>query len=114
MDELQENLSRLLEDPAELERLGRMASELLGGGEAASDAAAAPDLKSVLSGLQNAEHSNTQKLLQAMQPFLAPKRQQKLRRALRVARLASVAGQALGSMKEDDEDEPILWEHGTP
>ena len=34
MDELQESLSRLLEDPEELKRMTDMASQLLGGGEA--------------------------------------------------------------------------------
>lgn len=114
MDELQESLGKLLEDPAELERLSRMASELLGGGgaEETPEIPALPDLSSLLRGAKTSGASDTQKLLRAMQPFLAPKRQEKLSRALRVTRLATVAQAALGQMKEDDEDEPILRQHG--
>lgn len=114
MDDLQESLSRLLENPEELERMSKLASDLLGG-DAPQDspgAPALPDLKSLLGGADASGSSDTQKLLRAMRPFLAPKRQEKLSRAMRVARLASVAQLALGQMKEDDEDESILRQHG--
>ncbi len=114
MDELQESLSRLLENPEELERMSKLASDLLGGGEApaATDAPALPDLKSLFGGADAPGGSDTQKLLRAMRPFLAPKRQEKLSRALRAARLAGVAQQVLGQLKEDDADESILRQHG--
>lgn len=114
MDDLQESLSRLLENPEELERMSKLAADLLGGGEETppSDAPAMPDLRGLLGGAGSAGSTDTQKLLRAMRPFLAPKRQEKLSRALRVARMASVARIALGQMREEDEDEPILREHG--
>ena len=115
MDELQESLSRLLENPEELERMSRLAANLLGGEETpdAAEAPALPDLKSLLRGADAPGGSDTQKLLRAMRPFLAPKRQEKLSRAMRAARLASVAQMAFGQMKEEEEDEPILRQHGS-
>ena len=81
MDELQESLSRLLENPEELKRMTDMASELLGGGEEpAPESPKLPDL-SALMGKLHGGNSDTQKLLQAMKPFLAPERQARLSRA---------------------------------
>lgn len=118
MDELQESLSRLLEDPAELERLSQMAAKLMGGAEpdpAPLETPSLPDVGALLSRFQSGGSSNTQKLLQAMKPFLALRRQEKLSRAMRVARLASVAELALGQMgKKEESDESILREHGAP
>ena len=113
MDELQENLSRLLEDPAELERLSQMASQLLGGSAETAespspDKTPLPDLGAMLSAFRGGENSDTQKLLQAMKPFLARRRQEKLSRAMRVAKLASMAELALGQMGGEESDEPIL------
>lgn len=118
MDELQESLRGLLENPAELERLSQMASDLLGGAPEAEPTAPAapplPDLGALISRFQSGGQSDTQKLLQAMKPFLSRQRQEKLDRAMRAARLASVAQLALSRMEREEADEPILWEHGTP
>ncbi|MBQ6403773.1 MAG: hypothetical protein IJI27_07700 [Oscillospiraceae bacterium] len=107
MDELQERLSRLLEDPEELRRMTDMASQLLGGGEASEpDAPKLPDLSSIMGKLRGGS-SDTQKLLQAMKPFLAPERQARLSRAMRAAKLASLASAAFTQLGGEDGDEPI-------
>ena len=106
MDELQESLNRLLENPEELRRITEMASNLLGGGEEAPEAPRPPELSSLLGKLRGGS-SDTQKLLQAMKPFLAPERQARLSRAMRAARLASVASAAFTQLGGEDADDPI-------
>lgn len=118
MDELQSQLSSLLENPAELERLTQMASQLLGGGaESPTEAKpepSLPDLGGLAARFRSSGGSDTQKLLAALRPFLAPKRQEKLSRAMRAARLASVARLAMEQMGGEETDEPLLREHGAP
>ena len=107
MDELQESLSRLLENPEELRRMTDMASQLLGGGEDAEpESPKLPDLSSLMGKLRGG-NSDTQKLLQAMKPFLAPERQARLSRAMRAAKLASVASAAFTQLGGEDGDDSI-------
>lgn len=96
MDDLQETLNAILNDPKQMEELTQMASGLLGGGESEM-----PELTGILKQL-NGPPSNTQKLLTAMEPFLRPGKREKLNRALRIAKLASVAELAL----KEQEGEP--------
>ena len=51
--------------------------------------------------------SDTQKLLQAMKPFLAPERQARLSRAMRAAKLASAASAAFTQLGGEDADESL-------
>ena len=107
MDELQESLSRLLENPEELRRMTDMASQLLGGGEDAEpEQQKLPDLSALMGKLRGG-NSDTQKLLQAMKPFLAPERQARLSRAMRAAKLASVASAAFTQLGGEDGDDSI-------
>ena len=53
-------------------------------------------LQTMLSRIQNGGSSDSQKLLEAMKPFLAEKRRAKLDRAIRIAKLASIAELAMG------------------
>ena len=107
MDELQESLNRLLENPEELKRMTDMASQLLGGGEEpVKDEPKLPDLSALMGKLRGG-NSDTQKLLQAMKPFLAPERRARLSRAMRAAKLASVASAAFTQLGGEDGDEPI-------
>lgn len=108
MDDLHGAIDRLMQDPAEFQRLSRMAQELLGGApEEEPPAPAAPDFAALLRAAKSAGDSDTQKLLGAMKPFLARRRQEKLGRAMRLAKLASVAELALGQMGGEDGDDPI-------
>ena len=84
-----------------------MASELLGGGEAEAPEQPKPSELSSLLGKLRGGSSDTQKLLQAMKPFLAPERQARLSRAMRAAKLASAASAAFTHFGEEDADEPI-------
>ena len=84
-----------------------MASQLLGGGEAeAPEQPKLPDLSALVGRLRGGS-SDTQKLLQAMKPFLAPERRARLSRAMRAAKLASVASAAFTQLGGEDGDEPI-------
>ena len=108
MDDLHDALDRLMSDPAEFQRLSRMAQDLLGGGQEGEDEPPpGPDLGALLRAVKTAPDSDTQKLLGAMKPFLARRRQEKLGRAMRLARLASVAELALGQMGGEDDDDTI-------
>ena len=101
MDDLQSALEGLLKDPAELERLSKLASDLLGGAPE-PEPSAAPDLSALIGAFRNAPPSDTQRLLEAMRPFLSPRRQEKLRRAMRAAKLVSVAETAFGQLGGED------------
>ncbi len=107
--ELGAALEKVLADPAQMEKLSQMARELFGqpgesGPEAAPASAAGPgreespamDTK-LLSALGKAfsgrrEPSRSTALLTAMRPYMRPEKQEKLDRAMQIARMASIAG----------------------
>ena len=97
MSEFDDKLHAILSDPAEMERIGRLAAELMGGGEAAAPAAGDGDLLRRISGLLGgAGEGGKAGLLEALSPYLRPERQTRLRRALRIAKILRVAGTVLG------------------
>ena len=73
MDELGEKLDALLHDPQQLGRIAQLASSLVGDGG------------------------------ETQPPYLAEKRRRKIDRAMKLARLASLAELAAGEMGEDDD-----------
>ena len=93
MGELEDKLNQLLSDPAELEKLSRLAGELFGAPEsppAQEEANSAPGmLRALLGGAS--EGGDKAQLIRALSPFLRPERQRRLRRALRMAQAARVA-----------------------
>ena len=109
MGEIEERIEQVLNDPAQLEKLSGLARSLLGG-----DAAPVPP-EAGLPGLDPAllarlgrlmtEDAGAEKaragLLQALEPWLAPRRREKLARALRLARLGRLAQRALGEGEGD-------------
>ena len=101
MNELEEKLNALLNDPAELEKLSRMAAALMGGADAAPGAPdPAPDgeLSGKLTGLLGKAGGNDKsELLRALAPYLQPERQARLSRALRLAKVARLAAAALAA-----------------
>lgn len=97
MNDFEETLHAILSDPAELERIGRLASELMGGG-AAPEASGGEDgelLRRLGGLLHSAGGDDKTGLLNALSPYLRPERAARLRRALRVAGMLRIAGAAL-------------------
>lgn len=111
MNEFEEKLNAILGDPAEMERIARLASELMGGGDFSGTASAAPpaqtgsavppvpdgELLRRLTRLLGSGSAGADKtpLLQALAPYLKPERQAKLQKALRMAKMAKLARAAL-------------------
>ena len=101
MSELEDKLNAILNDPSEMERITRLASELMGGGtpEGASvPEAPAPDgelLGRITRLLGSTGSGDKTALLRALSPYLRPERQARLQKALRLAHMARLAGTAL-------------------
>ena len=97
MNEFEEKLNAILGDPAEMERITRLASELMGGGK--DDAPSADgdgELLGKLAKLMGSAGGNDKTaLLQALSPYLKPERRTRLQKALRMARMARLARTAL-------------------
>ena len=96
MNEFEEKLNAILSDPGEMEKISRLASQLMGGD--AQDSAPARDsadegaLLGRLAGLMNSAGAKDKTaLLQALSPYLRPERQAKLKKALNIARMARLA-----------------------
>ena len=112
MSELEDQISRILSDPGELEKLTGLARSLMGGGEAPSPAREAgplPDARLLqkLGGLLQKEDGGREAaLLAAMRPWLSEKRQRKMDRAMQLARMAKLARLAMGEMGGGD-DPPL-------
>ncbi|MFR6426076.1 MAG: hypothetical protein ACLUNO_11470 [Oscillospiraceae bacterium] len=113
MDELGEKLDALLHDPQQLGRIAQLASSLVGDG---GDRSQPPsDRSRSLASTQDScagcsrplrgggRDSASRHLLEAMKPYLAEKRRRKIDRAMKLARLASLAELAAEEMGEDDD-----------
>ena len=112
MDELGEKLDALLHDPQQLGRIAQLASSLVGdGGETQPPSEPQPEpgfdagqLRRMLSAVRGSgRDSASRHLLEAMKPYLAEKRRRKIDRAMKLARLASLAELAAGERGEDDD-----------
>ena len=101
--ELGARLEAILSDPAQMEKIGEMAKGLLGQTPGCQEGAgekppepAPPDagsLAAIARAFSGAgESSRSTALLLAMRPYMRPEKQQKLDRALQVARMAHIAG----------------------
>ena len=110
MDELEEKLNAVLNNPSELEKISKIASAIMGGsGDKPEEPPQEPDidmgmLKHMLSGLRGngGKKSESRDLLEAMKPFLAEKRRRKIDKAMKLARLASLAEIAVGGFGGED------------
>ena len=103
MDELGEKLDALLHDPQQLGKIAQLASSLMGdGGETQPPSAPQPE-PGFDAGQLRRMLSASRHLLEAMKPYLAEKRRRKIDRAMKLARLASLAELAAGEMGEDDD-----------
>lgn len=97
MSEFDDKLHAILSDPAEMERIGRLAAELMGGGSGEGPSADGDgDLLRRISGvLGGAGEEGKAGLIEALSPYLRPERSARLRRALRIAGMLRVAGTVL-------------------
>ena len=110
MDELEEKLNAVLNNPSELEKISKIASAIMGGGgDKPEPPPQEPDidmgmLKRMLSGLRGngGKKSESRDLLEAMKPFLAEKRRRKIDKAMKLASLASLAEIAVGGFGGED------------
>ena len=91
MDELEQALNRVLSDPAEMEKLTRLAGSLLGGSGGGPEPGPEPPHTGTAGG-----GGDKAALVRAMLPYLKPKRREKLKKALAMARAAGVARLAMG------------------
>lgn len=105
--DLAANLQAVLSDPEQMEKLSEMAKSLFaqspGGGEQRQDPPARKDpslgqpderFLSVIGKAfaRGGEKSRSTALLLAMRPYMRPEKQEKLDRAMRIARMANIAG----------------------
>lgn len=125
MTELEERINAVLGDPAQLEGITRLARSLMGGGgqeenmEEGGTASFQPspgmlgqlgidgETMGRISRLLSAQQQSVgagQAMLEAMRPYLSEKRQHKVDKALKIARLAKLAGLAMGEMEVDSND----------
>ena len=97
MNEFEQKLNSILSDPAEMEKISRLAAQIMGGsGDAGAESPSGggvPDLTGLLGSL--GQGGDKAALVRALCPFLHPERQAKLQKALRLAEAARIAGVAL-------------------
>ena len=111
MDEIGEKLDALLNDPKQFGKIAQLASSILGDGGDKSAPPSAPEseldldmgqLRRMMSALRGGHDSANRHLLEAMKPYLAEKRRRKIDRAMKLARLASLAELAAENLEGDD------------
>ena len=109
MDEFGEKLNSLLNDPKQMESFASFAKSIMGG-EAPASISPEPDIdpalmKKVGSLLSRGDNisNNDKRLLEAMKPYLSEKRRSKMDRAMKIARLASIAQLAASEFGGDND-----------
>lgn len=108
MNEFEDKLNALLNDPGQMERFASFAKSVMGGSAPPDTAPEAPDIdmgmikrvSALLSGAE-AKSSKDKRLLEAMRPYLSEKRRGKMDRAMKIARLASIASIAAEELGGD-------------
>lgn len=110
MDELEEKINAVLNNPSEMEKISKIASAIMGGsGDQPAEPIPEADvdvgmLQKMLGSLRGGggKKSESRDLLEAMKPFLAEKRRRKIDKAMKLARLASIAEIAVGGIGGED------------
>ncbi len=129
MSELEDKINGILGDPAQMEKIAGLAKSLMGGGDSGdapaektksagggldslmqslgSDGAIDPAMLARLSRAFSSgagEKKQERALLEAMKPYLSEKRRSKMDKAIKLARLASIARIAMVEMGGDSSD----------
>jgi hypothetical protein len=119
MSELEERINSILGDPAQMEKITKLASRFMGGGEheatpaESANASALPEIGGMDSETlgkltrllsKAGSGSDKQALLQAMSPYLSKPRREKLAKAMKLAHMAKLAGMALREYGGEDRD----------
>ena len=109
MSDIEDKISSILGNPDELKRITQLASRIMGAsesenvpppesGSAGSDSGLDPELISRLGSLMSSGESEKTALLNAMAPYMSETRREKLKKAMRFARMAKLAGAMFGEM----------------
>ncbi len=95
MGDWEERIAGILNDPEQMAQIQEMARSLMGEGAPGAQPEPTGGMAKLSGLLQSGGSSPAQELLRAMKPYLSQKRQGKLERALRIARVLKLAGFAL-------------------
>ena len=107
--ELEDMINSVLSDPKQMDMIAGLAKSLMGGAEPQRPEQAAPAMDgAMLTKLQqlmgnDARPGQSEALLRAMEPWLSEKRRVKMDKALKLARLAKLAGFAMGELGGEKE-----------
>ena len=109
MSDIEDKINSILGNPDELKRITQLAASIMGdpspdsagqpeksGGMA--DAGLNPELIARLGSLMSSGESDSTALLNAMAPYMSEPRREKLKKAMRFARMAKLAGAMFGEM----------------
>ncbi len=106
MENLENRIMEVLQDPGQMEQILNIAKSLGLSGEGSTAAPEAmPELSTVMELLQKGSQPEPRRdaLLRALLPYLRPERQRRLEKAMQLARFSNLAGFALQSLKEQPE-----------
>lgn len=109
MNEFEDRLNSLLNDPSQMERIASIAKSIMGGEsvsqtepEQSFDPAMLAKIGSIMS-RGSGKSSRDKRLLEAMKPFLSEKRRSKMDKALKIAELAGIAEMAMTEFGGSDD-----------
>ncbi|MBQ3257934.1 MAG: hypothetical protein IJA67_11050 [Oscillospiraceae bacterium] len=103
MSDFEAQLNSILNDPAQMDRIAAMAKSLMGGdAPKQSEPFDLPNMGQLMASLGGGSKSDDKRaLLEAMKPYLAPHRREKLDRAMKLARMIGMAETAFGMFGGD-------------
>ena len=111
MSDFEDRLNSILNDPAQMDRIAAMAKSLMGGeGDTSrqpkpTENFEMPDLGRLMASFgvgSGGKSDDKRALLEAMKPYLAPHRREKLDRAMKLAKMIGMAETAFGLFGGDN------------
>ena len=110
MNELEDRINSVLNDPSQMEKLANIAKSIMGGSQSAETPSTPPDIDPALiarigsiMSRGESKSSKDKKLLEAMRPYLSEKRRSKMDKALKIAKLAGIAEIAMTELGGSDD-----------